>query len=116
MAHFYASIEGNRGMATRCGTKSSGITGHVRGWTVGARVELSHEDGTDIARVYRTGGSNGYGTGELVAQFDGDGNLFYGAHDPAQRLRDAFADALAAGVDVWPILADTAFSPVAMAS
>ena len=35
MSHFYASIEGNRSEATRCGTKSSGMQGHVRGWTIG---------------------------------------------------------------------------------
>lgn len=68
MAHFYASIEGSRGMATRAGTKNSGMIGHIRGWDIGARVELSHVDGRDVVRVYRTGGSNGYRS-ELVAEF-----------------------------------------------
>jgi len=70
MAHFYASMQGSRGEATRVGTKSSGLTAHVRGWDIGARVELSHEDGRDVVRVYRTGGSNNGGRSELVAEFD----------------------------------------------
>ena len=69
MAHFYASMQGSRGGVTRVGTKSSGLTAHVRGWDIGARVELSHEDDRDVVRVYRTGGSNG-GRSELVAEFD----------------------------------------------
>ena len=71
MSHFYASIEGNRGIATRCGTKSSGIQGHIRGWGVGARVRVDYDEKTDsdIVRVYRTGGSRGYGNDKLIAEF-----------------------------------------------
>lgn len=69
MAQFYASIQGNRGEATRMGTKSSGISGHIRGWNVGARVVVSHEDGVDIVRVWKTGGSSDGMPLELVAEF-----------------------------------------------
>lgn len=69
MSHFYASIEGSRGMATRAGSKSSGMQGHIRGWNVGARVAVNHEDGHDVVRVYRTTGSNSYGLSELIAEF-----------------------------------------------
>lgn len=71
MSHFYADIQGNRGMATRQGTKSSGIDGHIRGWGVGARVICRHneETGKDTVTVYRTGGSRGYTSERLVAQF-----------------------------------------------
>jgi hypothetical protein len=69
MAHFYASIQGNRGEATRMGSKDSGITGHIRGWNVGARVTVEHVDGSDFVRVYRTTGSNDYGSSELIAWF-----------------------------------------------
>ena len=48
-----------RGEATRMGHKSSGISGHIRGWNIGARVECSHEDGKDVVRVYKTSGSSG---------------------------------------------------------
>lgn len=69
MAQFYASIQGNRGESTRIGTKSSGITGHIRGWSIGARVEVSHENGEDVIRVYKTSGSNGSKNPELIAKF-----------------------------------------------
>jgi hypothetical protein len=68
MSQFYASIQGSRGEATRQGSKNSGIVGHVRGWNLGCRVEMSHEDGRDVCRVYRTGGSNGGGE-VFVAKF-----------------------------------------------
>jgi hypothetical protein len=61
MAQYYADIQGNRGEATRMGTKNSGLSGHIRGWDVGARVtmrwnELKEEDEVSIEL---TGGSNG---------------------------------------------------------
>ena len=72
MAQFYAHIQGNRGEATRMGTKDSGISGHIRGWTIGARVIMSHKDGKDTCTVYRTGGSDGAGGDELIAEFTED--------------------------------------------
>ena len=71
MSHFYASIEGNRGMATRCGTKNSGIQGHIRGWGIGARVCVDYDEKTDsdIVRVYRTGGSRACRSETLIAEF-----------------------------------------------
>lgn len=69
MAQFYASIQGNRGEATRVGTKSSGIVGHIRGWEVGARVYCSHENGHDVVRVYKTSGSTGREREKLIATF-----------------------------------------------
>lgn len=68
MAQFYGSIQGSAGEATRLGHKNSGITGHIRGWNVGARVDVTHEDGRDVVRVFKTGGSHDpYGT--LIAEF-----------------------------------------------
>lgn len=40
------------------GTKLSGLSSHVRGWDIGAAVEMSHEGGRDVCRVYATRGSN----------------------------------------------------------
>jgi len=60
MAHFYGSIQGNRGEATRMGTKTSGIEGHIRGWNIGCRVVIGHDDeGNDVVNVYLTSGSSG---------------------------------------------------------
>ena len=62
MARFYASIQGNRGEATRTGSASSGIEGHIRGWNLGAKVEMftDPETGRDRLVIYRTSGSNGF--------------------------------------------------------
>lgn len=61
MARYYASIQGNRGEATRMGTPSSGITAHPRGWRTGIRVHsFAESDRFDTFFVDVTGGS-GYG-------------------------------------------------------
>jgi hypothetical protein len=69
MAHFYAEVTGGRGTATCSGTQSSGLQGHLRGWNKGVRVTLSNEDGEDVVRVWRTSGSNGSGSDELITEF-----------------------------------------------
>jgi hypothetical protein len=69
MSQFYAEIQGNRGLASRQGSKSSGIWGHIRGWNIGALVTCDHIDGRDVVRVYRTSGSNGGENDELIAEF-----------------------------------------------
>ncbi len=62
MSQFYASIQGNRGQATRIGTEKSGIEGHIRGWNSGVEVRgCIDETGNDEFEVYMTSGS-GYGT------------------------------------------------------
>jgi hypothetical protein len=59
MARFYASISGKaRTVATRTGTPDTGITGHVRGWNVGVRVDGGETGGVDEFDIYSTGGSN----------------------------------------------------------
>ncbi len=58
MSRFYASIQGNRGGATRQGTESSGIDGHIRGWDSGASVSCYvNDDGKDVVEVWATHGS-----------------------------------------------------------
>ena len=67
MAHFYGEISGGRSSVSRTGHKSSGFEGHLRGWGMGVRVELSHRDGKDIAEIYSTGGSNARTSELLIA-------------------------------------------------
>lgn len=69
MSQFYASIQGNRGEATRMGTKNSGIYGHIRGWNIGVIINIDHVDGKDNVRVFKTAGSNGGCNEELIAEF-----------------------------------------------
>ena len=59
MAHFYAEIQGNRGLASRMGDEASGIWGHVRGWSIGGEVLMDVHEGNDRVEFYLTGGSNG---------------------------------------------------------
>ena len=68
MSHFYASIQGNRGEATRCGTKG-GMMGWIRGWHSGVKVwsEYNEDTNTDEFRIYATGGS---GDGKLGLVFN----------------------------------------------
>ena len=60
MAHFYADIQGDRGTATRTGTKNSGINGHIRGWGSGINIRAIYNSETnkDIFLISITGGSN----------------------------------------------------------
>jgi hypothetical protein len=61
------SAQGSRGETTRCGTQSSGIQAHVRGWNCGVRVEgFVGEDGLDRFRVYETSGSGGSGVEKFL--------------------------------------------------
>jgi hypothetical protein len=60
MAHFYGEIQGNRGAATRAGSKNSGFKAHIRGWNIGVRIHCDVDyDGNDVIHVYKTSGSNG---------------------------------------------------------
>ena len=59
MARFYASICGNRGEATRMGSKDSGIKGHISGWRSGREVICDvDENGKDVISIYATIGSS----------------------------------------------------------
>ncbi len=71
MAHFYGEMQGNRGETSRAGSKASGIDAHLRGWSVGARVYVFHDEktGKDTVRVYKTNGSGSFGNVELVAEY-----------------------------------------------
>ncbi|MFA5238402.1 MAG: hypothetical protein WC476_01665 [Phycisphaerae bacterium] len=71
MSQFYASIVGNRGEATRQGTKNSGITGHIRGWNTGGRVNCYYDADkkADVVEFYLTSGSNERGKSQFIARF-----------------------------------------------
>lgn len=68
MAEFYGELTSGRGTTTRTGNKSTGLIAEVRSWNVGANVVLAHENGVDVVRVYRTGGTNNP-TASMVAEF-----------------------------------------------
>lgn len=68
MGHFYGEIQGNRGEATRTGTKNSGMDADVGGWSVGVRVSCRHCEATgkDEIHIYKTSGSNGRHGDEFI--------------------------------------------------
>ena len=53
MSHFYGIVQGNRGEATRCGSKDSGVTTHAASWNGAVRVDVfvDQDTGQDVARV-----------------------------------------------------------------
>ena len=60
MSRFYGDLQGNRGGATRQGTKSSGISGHLRGWKVGAKTIVApqgKDEAIDEVAILKTAGS-----------------------------------------------------------
>lgn len=53
MSHFYGTLQGNRGEATRCGSKSSGVVTYAASWQGAVRVQLYYDEATgkDMASV-----------------------------------------------------------------
>lgn len=51
MAHFYGKVCGNRGAATRLGTKASALYAVAASWQGSVRVVLYEHHGVDYARV-----------------------------------------------------------------
>jgi hypothetical protein len=53
MSHFYGTLQGNRGEATRGGSKKSGMTTYCASWEGAVRCEAWHdkETGKDMVNV-----------------------------------------------------------------
>ena len=54
MAHLYGTVNGNRGLASRLGTKKSGLTTVAASWEGAVQVDLWHDKDNDVdmADVY----------------------------------------------------------------
>jgi len=54
MAHLYGTLEGNRGMVSRLGTKKSGLTTVAASWGGAVQVDLWHDkdNNVDMADVF----------------------------------------------------------------
>ena len=72
MAQFIGAVMGQGGRASRLGSQASGLVVTANGWDIGARVTIEHEDGRDVVRVWRTGGSNNRTTSVLLAEYAED--------------------------------------------
>lgn len=69
MAHFRGTVQGSKGQASRLGGRPSGLRVTASGWNIGADVVMSHIDGKDVVRVYKTTGSSAVGKRELIAEY-----------------------------------------------
>ena len=58
MAQFKGTVEGNRGEASRLGSKANGMVTTCNGWNMGVTVVATHDDGVDTFEIWQTGGSN----------------------------------------------------------
>lgn len=69
MSHFYGTLQGNRGEATRCGTKSSRMETYCASWDGAIRCcAYVNPEGVDCVRVEMT---TWHGAGENVLLYDG---------------------------------------------
>ena len=69
MSHFYGYIHGNRGEATRCGTKDSGYTAWAQGWEGRISISLWYNE-TDDVDMFRVclNSCHGYGSSTVLAE------------------------------------------------
>jgi len=58
MAQFRATIKGQRGEASRLGSKASGLKITVNGWDIGLLAYAEHQNDEDVIELYATGGSS----------------------------------------------------------
>lgn len=68
MSHFYGTLEGNRGQATRCGTKNSGIRTNAAGWGGSIEASVYEEDGVDRYQVWLTPWQGSGGDSKLLSE------------------------------------------------
>jgi len=67
MSRFYGTLQGNRGEATRCGTKSSGVTTYAAGWRGAIRVNVYERDDVDRFSVELVPWKDSGGAPEVIA-------------------------------------------------
>lgn len=92
MAQFYAEIQGHRGLASRLGTKASGMSSSTKSWAGEVNVVMSTGNGltdNDYVRIVvcRHGGGQG------VVVYDG----------PVTQMREVCAMMVAAYQELGPL-------------
>ena len=76
MAHFRATVQGNRSEGSKLGTKSSGIRTTANAWDSGIKVYGQGTAKGNEFHVYANGGSNGRRRDYLLCSLvEQDGNL-----------------------------------------
>lgn len=70
MAHFYGTVQGNRGEASRTGSKNSGMGTYCASWNGAIRCfAYINNEGIDCVRVEKT---LWHGEGEYKLLYDGE--------------------------------------------
>ncbi|KKL11926.1 hypothetical protein LCGC14_2540870 [marine sediment metagenome] len=68
MAHFYGTLRGSRGKASRLGTKTSGLDVCAASWAGAIRVHIWHDTSNDVDRFeVRQEAHHGAGVSEPIA-------------------------------------------------
>jgi len=83
MAQFRAIIKGQRGEASRLGSKNSGMHVECNGWSKGITVRATHENGKDYFQVYVTNGSSASRKETLVLTITENGTVVVNPDFPA---------------------------------
>lgn len=65
MSHFYGTLQGSRGEATRGGSKGSGIASYTASWEGAVHTQLWENDGVDMCRVELVPW-HGHGTNQVL--------------------------------------------------
>lgn len=70
MSHFYGTVQGSRGEASRTGGKDAGITAVAAGWGGAVKVRVFHDadNNADRFSVQQTTWRNGRGLYEPIAE------------------------------------------------
>lgn len=86
MAHFYGTLQGNRGEASRLGSKSAGLRTYAASWQGAVSVCLYYDEetGVDMARVSLT---KHRGAGEEVDLYHGPVSGAIAGTDDAKAAR-----------------------------
>lgn len=71
MSTFYGSIQGNRGAATRGGSRNSGIRASAQSWNGSVITELTYDENDRLmVSVSTSEGSSSYGSRIFYGTFD----------------------------------------------
>jgi len=78
MAHFRGTVEGNRGEASRLGSRDSGLLVIGNGWEIGVHCycHYSEERQADVISIRLTRGSNSRGPGKCLGSWVLTGDNF----------------------------------------
>ena len=77
MAHFRATMQGQRGEASRLGNKKNGMRVTVRGWRAGLTIAAYHDEATgeDVFQIASDGGTNHAPRAKIVLDGETDAEV-----------------------------------------